>query len=159
MMDELAHDQTAEVPEQPVSSVPPPVWRRRPVQLLAGLVAVAAAIGGYAAASSSPAQIHVRGTLALAYGGFVLGSDGCQGDGGFGDITPGTAVTVAGGTGQTLGIGALGGGQEDENSACVFPFDVAVPGGQSVYTVTISHRGTQTFTPAQVASGITLTLG
>ena len=49
---------------------------------------------------------------------------------------------------STLGVGALSGGGIS-NGAYVFSFDVPVPSGQSVYTVTISHRGTQTFTADQ----------
>lgn len=143
----------------PRRGTPTPPWRhRRPIQLAAAAAAVAIGGGIYFAASSGPGQVHVHGTLALASGGFLLGANGCEGDGGYSDITAGTAVTVGGAQGQTLGIGALSPGQEDGSSNCVFSFDVAVPGGQSVYTVTISHRGTQTVTPDELTSGISLTL-
>jgi len=135
-----------------------PRWRSRPVILAAAIVAAAAGIGIYFATQGT-AQVHVHGTLKLAPGGFDVGANGCQGSGGYSDITAGIAVTVGGGTGQTLGIGALGPGQQDDSSNCVFSFDVAVPAGQSVYTVTISHRGTQTVSQDELANGIALTLG
>lgn len=146
---------------QPQTTVAPPVpiWRRRPVQLLAAVTAIGVGLGAYFAVSSGTSQVHVRGTLSLVAGGFTPGNNGCQGDGGYSDITPGTAVTVGGSTGQTLGIGALSGGQEDAGANCVFTFDVAVPAGQSVYTVTISHRGTQTVSQDELTNGIDLTLG
>jgi hypothetical protein len=153
----------------------PPLWRRRPVQI--GAVALLAAVGvgvGIAASSGSGnAQIHVRGTLqlgplsAVATSGTAADGGACTAGQGYDDITPGTTVTIGGDHGQTLGVGPLSTGVErnvDDSLGvaagnCVFSFDVPVAGGQSAYTVTISHRGTQTFTPAQVADGVALTLG
>lgn len=143
----------------PRRGTPPPWWRRRPIQLLAAAVAVATCIGAYFALSSGTGQVHVHGTLTLAAAGTAPDANGCQGGDGYSDITPGTAVTVGGAQGQTLGIGALSAGQVGEGSSCVFSFDVAVPSGQSVYTVTISHRGTQTVSTDELANGIALTLG
>lgn len=155
-------------PEQPQSDpfdtplprrgTPAPWWRKRPYQIGAAAAVLAAGVGIYFA-TQSDSQVHVHGTLAIAAGDFTPGANGCQGDSGFSDITPGTAVTVGGSTGQTLGIGALSVGQEDSGGNCVFSFDVAVPAGQSVYTVTISHRGTQTVSQDELANGIALTLG
>lgn len=157
-------------------SAPTPPWRRRPVQLAAAAAVLAAAgIGGYFAAASGPAQIHVHGTLTLGVlsatptgpSGHATDGEPCVADRGYDDITAGASVTIGGSTGQTLGVGALSSGVQahvDDTLGvaagdCVFSFDVAVAGGQSAYTVTISHRGTQTFTPEQVAAGIKLTLG
>jgi hypothetical protein len=130
-------------------------WRRRPVRVLAAVGVVGVAAGVWFATRPAP-QVHVRGTLALASPGFLSSYNGCEGTGGYDDITAGVAVTVGGANGQVLGIGALGPGQA--GVACTFNFDVAVPAGQSLYTVTISHRGTETFTPAQIGD-IQLTLG
>jgi len=168
----------AAAPEPASSAASPavtPLWRRRPVQLAAAAVLVAAGVGAYVAASSGPAQVHVHGTLQLGPLGSVdttstsgaVNGDACESGSGYSDISAGTTVAVGGGNGQTLAVGALSAGVEAnvDNSLgsplgdCVFSFDVAVPGGQSAYTVTISHRGTQTYTPAQVAQGISLTLG
>jgi len=134
---------------------------------------IAAGVGIYFAVGSGPAQVHVHGTLQLGAlsavdnTGTAANGDSCTAGQGYSDISAGTTVVVGGGNGQTLAVGALSAGVETnvDNSLgtplgdCVFSFDVAVPGGQSAYTVTISHRGTQTFTPAQVAAGIQLTLG
>lgn len=156
-------------------------WWRTPVPLAGAAVAVVAVgVGAYFAghetapsastaadaASAGGASIHVRGTLSLPALGFIdtsnsgQGADGdtCQATSGYDDITGGAAVTVGGQTGQTLGVGALSSGGI-ANGACVFSFDVSVPSGQSVYTVTISHRGTQTFTADQVQQPIALSLG
>lgn len=153
-----------------------PFWRRRPVQLGAAAVVIAAAVGGYFAASGgSTPQVHVRGTLQLGPLGAVdsvtpsaaKDGDACEAGQGYSDITAGAAVTVGGANGQTLAVGPLSAGVESNVDStsfsmplgdCVFSFDVSVP-QQSAYTVTISHRGTQTFTPDQVAAGIRLTLG
>lgn len=151
-----------------------PLWRRRRVQLAGAAVLAAAGVGVYFALSGS-GQVHVRGTLQLGPLSAVdttnfdhaANGDACTAGQGYSDISAGTTVVVGGSTGQTLAVGALSAGVERnvDNSLglavgdCVFSFDVTVPGGQSAYTVTISHRGTQTFTPAQVANGIALTLG
>lgn len=167
------------VSEQPpaMTAEPPrtPLWRRRPVQVGAAVVAVAIGAGVYFAVSSGPTQVHVRGTLQLGPLGSVdsvnpshaANGDACEAAQGYSDISAGATVTVGGANGQPLAVGALGGGVESNVDTsfsmplgdCVFSFDVAVPAGQSAYTVTISHRGTQTFTPDQVAAGIHLTLG
>lgn len=153
----LPQPQDPEPPTQ-VPAVPTPWWRRRPLQLLAAAAVVGIGAGVWFA--TRPADmVHVHGTLAIAAGGFLPLNLGCQGDGGYSDITTGVAVTVGGANGQTLGIGALGVGHEDSAAECVFPFDVQVPAGQSLYTVTISHRGTQTLTPDELVTGIQLTLG
>jgi hypothetical protein len=156
-------------------------WWRTPVPLAGvAVVVVAVGVGAYfaghatapsaatasGAAAAAGGGIHVRGTLALPALGFIdtsnsgQGADGdsCQATSGYDDITSGAAVTVGGQTGQTLGVGALSSGGISSGQ-CVFSFDVSVPAGQSVYTVTISHRGTQTFTAEQVQQPIALSLG
>jgi hypothetical protein len=171
-VDERERDTAVQQPSEPPSaeaSAPAALWRRRPVQLAAVAVLVAAGVGTWVAVASGPDQVHVRGTLNLGltaavdmhnnYAMTPIAGDPCESAGGYSDITPGTAVTIGGPAGQTLGIGALSAGVETSGGYCVFSFDVQVQGGQALYTVTISHRGTQTFTPAQVASGIALTLG
>jgi len=152
-------------------------WRRRRVQLLAAAVAAGVGIGTYfAVGSSGPGTIDVHGTLRLGplsavdeVHSFGTAEDGdvCVSGSGYDDITAGAAVTVGGPTGQTLAVAPLSGGAEDgvadvggaAMGFCVFSFDATVSAGQSAYTVTIGHRGTQTFTPAQVGEGIQLKLG
>lgn len=147
-------------------------------------IAVAGSGGGSApvaaSASPSPSPIDLHGTLTIPFLGTDLLSpnakdtesngageihigDTCATLGGYTDISEGAAVTVGGDKGQTLTVGALREGtvtgQAGQAASCEFGFDVQVPGGLPLYTVTISHRGTQTFTPDQVAAGIQLTLG
>lgn len=90
--------------------------------------------------------------------------DPCITQGGFTDITAGAAVTVGGPDGKTIAVGALEAGQvageAGQPAQCEFDFAVQVPQGLSEYTVTVSHRGTQVFTPEQVLQGqVKLTLG
>lgn len=44
-------------------------------------------------------------------------------------------------------------GDADAPASCAFDFTTMVPAGLSEYTVTVSHRGTQVFTLAQVQAG------
>lgn len=152
-----------------------PVWRRRPVQLAAAAVIVAAGVGiGIAVGSSGADQISVHGTLtlnALQYGdntnpGAVADGDACDGFGGSGDIRPGLLVTVNGPDGHSVGsallqagvmqdVGTVDGLQE---GLCVMPFTVSVPDGLSQYAVAIPGRGSQLFTAAQLRAGVALTL-
>lgn len=133
------------------------------------------------AATSSAAQIEMDGALTVPFLGSDLFDpqaqdaeasantapslgDTCVTLGGFTDISEGAAVTVGDSTGKTVAIGALEAGQvtgtAGQPASCEFDFTIMVPAGQSEYTVTISHRGTRVFTPAQVQSSeIQLTLG
>lgn len=147
-------------------------------------IALAGSGGGSAVAAASPSpsasDIDLHGTLTIPFLGTDLLSpnardteangtndvhagDTCVMVGGYTDISQGAAVTVGGDKGQTLAIGSLAAGTVSgaagQPASCEFGFDVQVPGGLSLYTVTISHRGTQTFTPDQVAQGIELSLG
>lgn len=152
-------------------------WRRRPVRLLVAATAIGAGLGTYFAINSGgPGSIHVRGTLRLGplaavdmVHPFGAAEDGdvCVSGDGYDDITAGAPVTIGAPSGPALAVGPLSGGAETDvgDSAdaatgfCAFTFDVVVPAGQDMYTVTIGHRGTQTFTPEQIAQGISLTLG
>lgn len=153
--------------ESALNAAAVPLWKRRPIQLGTIATVAAAAIGIYFATSSRPGTIHVHGALnlgLLAAGDTTNPSnptagDSCEATGGYSDITQGATVTIGAQTGQTLAIGALSSGIETASGYCAFSFDIAVPASQSAYTVTISHRGTQTFTPAQAAQPIELSLG
>jgi len=163
---------------------PRALWWRRPAVaasaaavVLAGAgVAVGMSLGSHDSGASGPppassgdtsSQVHVWGSIAITGFNFVdteqptnsLTGDTCATTSGYDDITQGAAVIIGGPTGQ-IGVGALGVGSiSNGRSACSFSFDVAVPAGLSAYTVTISHRGTQTFTADQLQGGIRLTLG
>lgn len=123
-----------------------------------------------ASASSTAGQIALDGTLTLEPGAWIdtspaasdADNDSCEGAGGYNDITAGIAVTIGDQSGATIGVDSLDDGQLSGSgilASCVFQFSVTVPAGESLYTVTISHRGTQTFTPDQVSQGVSLTLG
>lgn len=131
--------------------------------------------------TSAPSTILLSGSLTVPFlgtdlfapqavdpsqppsGAPVLG-DPCITQGGFTDITAGAAVTIGGPDGKTIAVGALEAGQvagtAGQPAQCEFDFSVQVPQGLSEYTVTVSHRGTQVFTPEQVLQGeVKLTLG
>jgi len=133
-----------------------------------GIVAAIAIIGlgigfgaGYAAHGSGTASkktVTVHGSLTLTQGAYKEG-DGtdCTAGDGFSDISPGTAVTVGDDAGATLAVGQLQAGQIT-GGGCAFGFDVKVPAGRTSYTVTVSHRGTQVFSPDQIGEA-DMTLG
>lgn len=129
---------------------------------LAATAAIALAVGfvagwaSHAGGGSSSASTAVHGTLTLADGGYASIGTTCAGSGGYQDISAGVAVTIGDQAGKTLavtslGVGGFGGG------GCQFAFSAKVPAA-TTYTVTISHRGTQTFTPADIPGGFNMTL-
>jgi len=105
----------------------------------------------------SDQTITVHGSVTLGPGAYApTGNGSCTADpGGYSDISAGTAVTIGDQTGATIAVGQLDAGRAIGDSAsfdagCVFAFDVKAPGGRTEYTVTVSHRGTQVFTPDQI---------
>lgn len=137
-----------------------------------GVVALAAGFGaGWASHTSSSktsngsgATVAVHGTLHLGGGldnystSATASGTTCSGAGGYNDISAGVAVTIGDQTGKTLGVTSLQAGHVDSGS-CVFDFATSVPAGATLYTVVISHRGTQTFQPSDVATGFNMSLG
>lgn len=171
-----------EAPLRRRATPPRAPWWRRPAVLagaaavvLAGAgVAVGMSLGSHGSGASGPppagsgdtsSQVHVWGSLTVAGFNYIdsqrpgenYSGDTCTTIGGYNDISAGTAVVIGGPTGQ-IGVGALSAGAIS-NGGCVFDFDVPVPAGLSVYTVTVSHRGTQTFSPDQLQGGIQLSIG
>lgn len=100
---------------------------------------------------------------------------GCQGMGGYGDLTLGTAVTVADPQGHVVATGKLTTGEpqmtqidapalglppQNVVASCTLAFVVPnVPEGLASYAVTISHRGTQVFEATAAHDEIQLQLG
>lgn len=152
-------------PEVPLGSPKPTASRRLPL-LLAALVGVV--IGGGAvgavwslsggqetsgrpkivsstetpAAETEPSTFTLTGTFELTEGAAGDGLGGCEGSGGYDDITEGTAVTVYDAAGTVVATGQLG---DSTLSSGTCTFEVAVedvPRGQDFYKVEISHRGT-----------------
>lgn len=159
------------------------------VLVLAAGVGIGVGLGGHgsgsapsAAASSSSAEpLNLFGSVTIPFlgsdllapqaadpnvgatGSPIIG-DSCVAEGGFTDISAGTAVTIGGPDGKTLAVAALEAGKVTGSAGspaqCTFDFDANVPDGLSEYTVTVSHRGTQVFSEEQARSGgIDLTLG
>ncbi|MBS2535367.1 hypothetical protein KGQ20_21615 [Catenulispora sp. NF23] len=106
--------------------------------------------------ASSSATTAVHGTLTLPDGGYSSVGTTCSGSGGYQDINAGVAVTIGDQTGKTLAVTSLAAGTFG-GGGCQFAFSTNVAAA-TTYTVTISHRGTQTFMPAEVASGFNMTL-
>lgn len=146
---------------QPAATTP---GRTFGIAVLAGTAVAALAVGfgaGWLAhtsssSSSSSATTPVHGSLTLPDGGYNSVGDTCSGSGGYQDISAGVAVTIGDQTGKTLAVTSLQAGTFG-NGGCVFTFSAKVAAA-TTYMVTISHRGTQTFTPADVAGGFNLTL-
>lgn len=153
------------------------------VVILGAGVGIGAALSGSspttAAKPKAATTLYLTGSLDIPF----VGSDGspqalddtsatdlnlgdtCEAVGGFSSVAQGTAVTLGGPKGQTLAVTALSAGTVDEplsstTPACEFDFSATVTAGLSGYTVTISGRGTQVFTPQQVEQNdVLLTLG
>jgi hypothetical protein len=108
-------------------------------------------------------QTTVSGTFTLidsiySTGIYSFGSI-CWGTGGFSDIRQGTQVTVTNGAGTTLTTAAFSAGTGNSNQ-CVFKFSLPITEGENSYIVSVSHRGTQTYTfPTLVTTGINMSLG
>ena len=113
-----------------------------------------------AAATSAATTVTVQGSLTLKHSWLsataTLGET-CTASDGYSDISAGTAVTIGDQTGATIVVGQLQPGQVTADG-CEFDFNMQAPAGRTSYTVTVSHRGTQVFTPDQIAQA-NMTLG
>lgn len=124
----------------------------------AGLLAVAGAAGGLAAAGVFSRQmLTVHGTEQVVVNSF----DGMSTETAFPDITGGARVTVVGVSGAVIGTGSLS--ASDPSSwgpqDAVYSFTVTVPEGEPRYGIEIGrNRGTAWFTGAQMRSGPALSL-
>lgn len=159
------------VSQEPAAPEPPkPSHRKRNLTIGGVAIAVIAAAGIALTANSSPGNITIHGSLSmglLTYTDDAPGADitnpglgdPCSAGDGYTDIAPGTTVTIGGATGQSVAVAALSAGKVASSGSCEFDFTASVP-DQASYTVTISHRGTTTWTKAQAtsAAGITLSL-
>ena len=94
------------------------------------------------AAETEPSTFTLTGTFELTEDAVSDGLGGCEGSGGYDDITEGTAVTVYDAAGTVVATGQLG---DSKMSSGTCTFEVAVedvPRGEDFYKVEISHRGT-----------------
>jgi hypothetical protein len=106
----------------------------------------------------------VTGTLQLNGDGSITTSDlpmgfACAGIRGYGDIGPGSAVTITDESGTLLAKGAIENSRGDKTS-CMLTFKVFdVPPGAKFYKLEISHRGDMSYTEAEVKQGVEVSLG
>jgi hypothetical protein len=106
----------------------------------------------------------VTGTLQLNGEGSITTSDlpmgfACAGTRGYGDIGPGSAVTITDESGTLLAKGSIENSRGDETS-CMLTFKVFdVPAGAKFYKLEISHRGEMNYTEAEVKQGVQVSLG
>ncbi|MFF4791860.1 hypothetical protein ACFY2M_19325 [Streptomyces sp. NPDC001276] len=157
---------TNPIPEPPTSPPPipaePPATPRRPLSpLAAGLVglAVGAGLVGGAwliTANSGPGKpdtFTLKGAFALKEGA-TDNASGCEGTGGYKDISEGTAVTVYGAAGDVIATGQLGNSESPSWRTCIFDVSVPdVPKGEKFYKVEVSHRGTVQLTAKEAEAG------
>ena len=147
---------------------PPPRQRRRlpafVIVLLTLGVVIIAALGGYLIyRGTRPAPVTIDGSVTLSSG--IDGGSTCQGKDGFDDIREGTTVVVHDSAGKVIATGELSAGVGEEMVAdmalsCRFAFSVRDVPRQKFYGIEVSHRGTVTFTAAQVENGdVALSLG
>jgi hypothetical protein len=146
-----------------------PAPRRRTGVVVGGIAAGVTALGLVVAVAGAASSIDVEGTFTLtdsysSYWGSGVGSftpgRSCEGDGGYSDIQAGTAVTISDAAGRVVAAGVLAGGRASSSADCDFTFSVPdVPGGEDLYRLEVSHRGTLTYTADQLAAGPVVTLG
>jgi hypothetical protein len=103
-----------------------------------GAAAVAVLLLGLGYATFGGSESHaLTGDLSLYADGDLTVGSGCEGVGGYSDITPGAQVVVEDDTGRTLATGALGDGVFD-GVACVFDFGFDAVPKASFYRI---HQG------------------
>jgi hypothetical protein len=131
---------------------------------IAALIVVAAAgtvIG--LTASSGPTKKEVDGTFVLNAGdadSMTSFGDGCEGDGGYGDINSSTSVVLTNKDGKEIDRTPLGPG-EASGFTCTFHFTLQVTKGSPYYVITISHRGQMQYTWDELTApdAVDITLG
>lgn len=106
----------------------------------------------------------VTGTLQLNGASSITTSSlpmgfACAGIRGYGDIGPGSSVTIKNESGTLLAKGAIDSSRGDDTS-CILAFKVFdVPAGARFYKLEISHRGEMSYTEAEVKQGVDVSLG
>lgn len=133
-----------------------------------GVLAVALAVfsgSGGVAGVGTPAGFTYAGTFTLidtstSYSGITSTGSTCEGRGGYSDIHAGTQVVVKSASGEVLATGSLTGGTPTGITECTFSYSVGpIPGGQSNYGMTVSHRGDLYYSEDELKDGPALTLG
>lgn len=98
---------------------------------------------GSVASTASPKTFTLTGDFVLTSGVVDDGTGGCEGTGGYDDITFGTSVTVYDAAGAVIATSSLALSEFDEaGRSCSFDISVGeVPADKTFYQVEISHRG------------------
>lgn len=118
---------------------------------LIGVLAVALALAG---CGGEPETKTVTVEFRLAdYDTAFLG---CEGQGGYSDIGPGTSVTIKNGGGEVLGAGELGEGKPSSNGVqqtfCDWTVEIpGVPAGEDFYVAEVADRGEITLSGEDLA--------
>ncbi|WP_433233969.1 hypothetical protein [Actinomadura nitritigenes] len=121
-----------------------------------------------AAPSTPPAKVTMRGTISMAQyetpkdefstpNWHRVGSIGCEGVGGYDDMTEGATVTVYGAAGQIVAVGSLNQGVWT-GKQCSFVFEIPNLPEEQFYQVEVSHRG-KISVPRSEADQVSLSLG
>lgn len=142
----------------------------RPFGALVALL-LAAGCGSSTSPATSGTSSTPKPSAATTYsiqGTFVLtdastANAGCQGQGGYSDISFGTQITVTNENMTVIGTGPLQfGTPNDGHTMCTYKFGIDNLPKASFYGLTISHRGTQTYSFSDLSGNgwmIDLTLG
>jgi hypothetical protein len=94
---------------------------------------------------------RITGNLTLV-GSIGSGEQGCEGSGGYDDISEGTQVTVSDGSGKTIALGSLRAGRQVDRFRCTLDFSIAGVPDADFYKVEVAHRGALTFSKQELAS-------
>lgn len=137
-------------------------WLALGVVIFLAIVAAAAFIGLQASGVLSPRHtitgtFDLIDTSGISSGISFLGGT-CEGDGGYGDISAGTNVSLKDGDGKLLASTSLGPGS-GSTSRCTFEFEFQNVPEVSFYTVEVGRRGQITNSLADMkAAGWTFAL-
>jgi hypothetical protein len=110
---------------------------------------------------AQPAHYTIYGNFALI--DYKSAAAGCQGQGGFGDVTPGTQVTATDAAGRVIGVAVLGIGRRADSIVCYFRFRILAVPKATFYSLHVgSRRGfsTKSFVEMQRAKwAVDISLG
>lgn len=112
------------------------------------------------ATTAAAAPFTIVGSIALT-DSFVPGPGGvgCEGDGGYSDITTGGVVTVSDASGTIVAVGSIKVGAPTA-AECTLFFEVTDVPASPFYQIEVTNRGLVTFTDAQARGGeVMLSLG
>jgi uncharacterized OB-fold protein len=96
----------------------------------------------------------IHGTMTLIDSGFgtTTSCTGSDASSGYSDISAGAGVTVEDAGGKVIGASSLDPGTLQNTVECVFPFTVTKVADSAFYKVTVSHRGTLSYSADQMKS-------